>query len=911
MATKLTINLDDNAAPTFDELANSMREAGDEADNLGDDLGGLGEDAEEIQSRFEEFRGVLDDMGIRSLVDLKAAFDIVAGTIRNISHDLIGYIDEWNLYQDAVAGAEAFTGKNRTALEAMALQLRSASSNALSLTESLQLVNRGLAGGVEFEKLARAVEFASQQAKAFGDDASANVQRVITALVQGSPDALREIGLLTGGLDEARAHFELVEGAGIGAFDALGEVDKKAVVLRASMARLDVVMEQFAAAGLDAKNEMDELRGAFDNLQFQMAEIVGESSIPEFFRELAAAAEANRGTLSELANWLGDVGIELSKIAQIAPEVQGNVEQLDESVFDFSLGFTTLSRAIYDVIANLARFRAFVAETYAEMIDGYVDIGHAIGVVSDQEASRLRLQAEGFRIVAAALDAEKDAREEIIEVDEKGREQRIKDALDRRKAHDERLKQLADQRAAAAEAADAKKKADKEEELRLLRLRNFERDLILQQRRDIDEGLRERARMGREFLENQLRELEVDQVEREDIFRKVRDAFGDRLREMQQIAKDFNVFGFLGGDGASFTHPFGGGSPFGFEPEHRPQRQPLVFGAGPLATEEGGGVRNFQPPVLPGAQNFEQDAFRRMAKRAQEAREQFEKVFGEFQEFAREFGIDQKQLAEGVSRRRIAEAGGDDLTREERAEIRRQAFQDARFGRLDPQELAGAIREALQEVLDKGGLGIDEQRAVLEEFAKQLEQLAGNAEANDLADRVRRVLNGERIPQGRGVAPQETRRRVGDIGEDLQEIGQQVGDAILDRLPALGQPDFDPFKDLRELFSDVGKFFEQFNVELPNQRPGEALGPELPRIELGGGGDAGDQLEQVGDQQKQFVQQVLNNENALINFGARQFQILQQGLAGVQQNAQRIRALEQQQEAQGQRARRVNAGLGP
>jgi hypothetical protein len=145
-------------------------------------------------------------------------------------------IDSGLRFEPTMRSFESLTGRSGKSAVDLAKSLVAASNGTLTFLDAMRISNRGLASGLDINKIATVLDFVSKKAVTTGKSAGAAIDTVVTGLSRGSTLFLDDFGILVDGIDGVRRRFDKIKGHG--AFDALGPAAQKAEIINQAMAEM-------------------------------------------------------------------------------------------------------------------------------------------------------------------------------------------------------------------------------------------------------------------------------------------------------------------------------------------------------------------------------------------------------------------------------------------------------------------------------------------------------------------------------------------------------------------------------------------------------------------------------------------------------------------------------------------------
>lgn len=214
---------------------------------------------------------------------------------------------------------QSLVGENAKRAGELARRLSVASSGMLGMTESMELANRAIAGGLTLRQLGTAIEFISKKAVTTGKDAREALNTVITGLSRGSTLFLDDFGILVDGVEAVRAEFDRLRGGG--AFDKLLPSEQKAEIVRQAIGEMGVQLRRMGLSGRESAFTWAQITGSVQNMGDRMLLAVARSKALrdalEGARDIFAGIEGHfsrGGSFRELLFGKGEGGAGLLSI---------------------------------------------------------------------------------------------------------------------------------------------------------------------------------------------------------------------------------------------------------------------------------------------------------------------------------------------------------------------------------------------------------------------------------------------------------------------------------------------------------------------------------------------------------------------------------------------------------------------
>ncbi len=163
---------------------------------------------------------------------------------------------------------ESLTGESGRRADRLASRMTKAASGTLRLGRAMQIANRAMASGIQFDQLLIAMDFVSKKAITTGMSAEMAIEKVITGLSRGSTLFLDDFGILVDGLEGVKRTYNAVQGKG--AFDSLGPAAQKAETIRQAIAEMGGQLDRIGVTGKETvftfKALKNEIGDAVDKL---------------------------------------------------------------------------------------------------------------------------------------------------------------------------------------------------------------------------------------------------------------------------------------------------------------------------------------------------------------------------------------------------------------------------------------------------------------------------------------------------------------------------------------------------------------------------------------------------------------------------------------------------------------------
>ena len=183
--------------------------------------------------------------GLRSVLSgMRNLGSGVLGALRDINLGLAptlrsfeGLVDRGSRLDATRKSFEHLSGTGGKAAIDLSEKLRNASHGMLTLSDSMNLVNKGLLGGLSTKQIATTFDFVSKKATSFGSDVAGSIEEAMTAMSRGQGRGLEHMGVLLGGLEEVRGRYDAIKGKG--AFDHLGPAAQKAEIIAAAISQME------------------------------------------------------------------------------------------------------------------------------------------------------------------------------------------------------------------------------------------------------------------------------------------------------------------------------------------------------------------------------------------------------------------------------------------------------------------------------------------------------------------------------------------------------------------------------------------------------------------------------------------------------------------------------------------------
>ncbi len=185
---------------------------------------------------------------------------------------------------------ESLTGTSGKDASRMARSLVQASSGTLRLAEAMQIANRALASGMQFEQIGTSIEFISKKAITTGKDASQAIDTVITGLSRGSTLFLDDFGILVDGLEGVKQTYDSINGSG--AWDALGPAAQKAETVRQAIVEMREQTDKLGISGKETVFVWQSIKNAIGDASDKLFATIGRS-------------DALRGVLTGIRDTIG------------------------------------------------------------------------------------------------------------------------------------------------------------------------------------------------------------------------------------------------------------------------------------------------------------------------------------------------------------------------------------------------------------------------------------------------------------------------------------------------------------------------------------------------------------------------------------------------------------------------------
>jgi len=131
------------------------------------------------------------------------------------------------------ASLSGLTGVTPAQASTLGRSLQAASHDVLGLSESLAILNKGLAAGLDMSSLEKLADFGASKALSIGEEPAAMIHNLVEAISTGKVKILDDLGLLREGVEGVEKSFDSIHGKG--AFGGLSQTARVAQIATAVM----------------------------------------------------------------------------------------------------------------------------------------------------------------------------------------------------------------------------------------------------------------------------------------------------------------------------------------------------------------------------------------------------------------------------------------------------------------------------------------------------------------------------------------------------------------------------------------------------------------------------------------------------------------------------------------------------